>query len=90
MATSMKLDEQLKRKVQLLADQRQRSPRWIMREAIRDYVSREETKERLKKEALASWTAYQETGRHLKGEEAREWLITWGKDDEGEVPPSHG
>ena len=89
MATSIKLDENLKSRIKHLADVRHRSAHWIMREAIRDYVEREETKESFKEEALASWTAYKETGRHLSGKEVRDWLNTWGTDKETEIPKCH-
>ena len=65
MATSIKLDDELKSRIQQLADKRHRSAHWIMREAIRDYVVREEAQESFKQEALSSWTAYQESGKHL-------------------------
>ena len=89
MATSVKLDIELKNRIQHLADLRHRSPHWIMREAIRDYVEREEAREGFKQEALASWTAFQETGRHLSKTEIHEWLNTWGTDKEKEIPPCH-
>ena len=89
MATSVKLDDELKNRIQRLADTWQRSPHWIMREAIREYVEREEARERFKQEALASWVAYRETGRHLTGQEVHDWLNTWGTDKETEVPPCH-
>ena len=89
MATSVKLDDDLKSRVQNLADVRHRSAHWIMREAIRDYVEREEVKESFKQEALASWIAYQETGRHLTGDEVRDWLNTWGTDKGAEIPKCH-
>ena len=89
MATSIKLDDELKNRIKRLADTWQRSPHWIMREAIREYVEREELRERFKQEALASWIAYQETGRHLTGQEVRDWLNTWGTDKETEVPLCH-
>lgn len=89
MATSVKLDDKLKSRVQDLADRRKRSAHWIMREAIRDYVEREEAREQFKQEALASWAAYKETGRHLSGGEVREWLATWGTDDETPAPKCH-
>ena len=89
MATSVKLDEDLKSKVRHLATLRNRSPHWIMREAIRDYIEREEAKERFKEEALASWKAYKDTGRHLMGQEVREWLQKWGTDKESEIPQCH-
>jgi len=89
MATSVKLDDNLKGRIQHLAEIRHRSAHWIMREAIRDYVEREEARESFKEEALASWTAYQETGRHLSGQEVRDWLSTWGSDEEAEIPQCH-
>lgn len=89
MATSIKIDDELKGRVQQLATLRHRSPHWIMREAIRQYVEREEAQESFKREALASWTAYQETGRHLTGQEVRAWLQTWGTDTETELPECH-
>ena len=89
MATSLKIDDRLKDRVQHLAGQRRRSSHWIMLEAIRQYVEREEARESLKQEALASWAAYQETGRHLTGEEVRAWLNTWGTDDENAPPECH-
>ena len=89
MATSVKLDDDLKSRIQRLADIRHRSAHWIMREAIRDYVEREEAREDFKQDALASWTAYQETGRHLTGQEVRDWLNAWGTDKETEMPQCH-
>ncbi len=89
MATSLKIDDMLKSRVQQLASQRRRSPHWIMLEAIQQYVEREEAQERFKQEALASWAAYQETGRHLTGQEVRTWLNTWGTEDEKAAPECH-
>jgi len=89
MATSLKIDDGLKSRVQQLADRRRRSAHWIMLEAIEQYVQREEARESFRQEALASWEAYRETGRHLTGEEVRAWLNTWGTDDEKTVPECH-
>ncbi len=86
MATSVKIDDELRSRVRRLADQRQRSPHWIMREAIRDYVEREEARESFKQEALASWAAFQEDGLHITGDEARQWLSTWGTTDPAKKP----
>lgn len=89
MATSIKLDDDLKSRIQHLADMRRRSAHWIMREAIRDYVEREEARESVKQEALASWAAYQETEQHLTGQEVRDWLNTWGTEKETEISQCH-
>lgn len=90
MATSLKIDEALKNRVQHLAGQRRRSAHWIMLEAIEQYVTREEQREAFVQEANASWAAYQETGKHLTGNETRAWLGTWGTDKEGPAPECHG
>ena len=89
MATTVKLDDELKSRIQHLADLRHRSAHWIMCEAIRDYVNREEAMEDFKQEALASWTAYQETGQHLTGQEVRDWLKSWGTEKETKIPKCH-
>ncbi len=89
MATSLKIDDALKSRIQRLADQRRRSPHWMMLEAIQQYVEREEARESFRQEALASWAAYRETGRHLTGEDVRAWLDTWGTDSEKGVPGCH-
>jgi predicted transcriptional regulator len=60
-----------------------------MREAIRQYVEREEARESFRQEALAGWAAYQETGRHVTGAEARGWLDTWGRATASEAPDCH-
>jgi predicted transcriptional regulator len=89
MATSVKIDDELKSRVQHLADLRQRSAHWIMREAIAQYVEREEARESFKQEATASWNAYQDTGRHLTGQELRSWLNDWGTEAEAALPECH-
>ncbi|HME21546.1 MAG TPA: CopG family ribbon-helix-helix protein [Acetobacteraceae bacterium] len=89
MATSIKIDDELKGRVQRLAGLRRRSAHWIMREAIAQYVAREEARESFRQEAKAAWTAYQETGRHLTEQEATDWLNTWGTERETALPECH-
>ena len=69
MATSVKLDDDLKNRIQHLTNIWRRLVHWIMHEAIRDYVEREKARECFKQEVLTSWTAYQETGQHFTGQE---------------------
>lgn len=89
MATSIKLDENLKNRIQHLADVRHRSAHWVMKEAIQQYVSREEAREKFKQEALLAWKNFQETGLHLTHQEVDNWLDTWGTDKEKEIPKCH-
>jgi predicted transcriptional regulator len=80
--TSLKLDPKIKERIQRLASARRRSSHWVMREAIEQYVEREEKREQFRQDALAAWTHYQTTGRHLTAEEADAWLakLEAGKD----------
>ncbi|GEM_PF-198815 len=67
--TSIKLDTDLKSRVAALAEARQRKPHWIMIEAIREYVEREEKRQSCWNEAMASWQAFQQTGLHATRDE---------------------
>lgn len=87
--TSIKLDDDLKDRIQHLADARQRSAHWLMREAIEQYVKREERREALRQDALNAWEDYQETGLHATADEVEQWLVSWGKDDEVPTPSCH-
>tara|TARA_R110001599_G_scaffold163501_3_gene352902 strand:- start:1411 stop:1683 length:273 start_codon:yes stop_codon:yes gene_type:complete len=89
MATSVKLDDELKSRIQHLAETRHRSSHWIMREAIRDYVEREEKRESFKQDALGAWEAYQQNGLHLTFEEADSWLEKLEAGEDVELPVCH-
>ena len=89
MAVSVKIDDELKGRVQRLAKSSKRSAHWIMREAIEQYVGREEARASFQAEAEDAWKSYRETGLHLTGEEVREWLGDWGTEKEPKVPACH-
>ncbi|MFZ3341197.1 MAG: ribbon-helix-helix protein, CopG family [Terriglobales bacterium] len=72
--TTLKLDGKTKKRVQRLASTRRRSAHWLMREAIEQYVEREERREQFRQDALAAWDHYQTTGLHATAEEADAWL----------------
>ncbi|WP_275629965.1 ribbon-helix-helix domain-containing protein [Pseudomonas sp. 273] len=72
MATSVKLDDAMMARIRNLAGMRQRSPHWIMREAIAQYVEREERREALNRETAVAWDEYQGTGKHVTSEAVNE------------------
>jgi predicted transcriptional regulator len=80
--TSVKLDKETKERIQRLASARRRSAHWVIREAIEQYVEREEKRERFRQDALAAWNHYQATGLHVTAAEADAWLakLEAGKD----------
>jgi predicted transcriptional regulator len=87
--TSLKLDLKIKKRLQRLASARRRSPHWIMREAIEQYVEREEKRERLRQDALAAWTSFQTTGLHVTAEEADAWLAKLEAGEDAAPPKCH-
>ena len=87
--TSIKLDDELKGRVQHLADARQRSAHGLMREAIEQYVEREKRREAFRQDTLNAWENYQATGLHATAGEVEQWLASWGKDDEVPAPTCH-
>lgn len=87
--TSVKLDAETKTRLQRLAEARRRSAHWLMREAIEQYVEREEQRERLRQDALAAWREYQATGRHVTAAEADAWLARLEAGEDAAPPPPH-
>jgi len=88
-ATSVKLDDELKMRVQHLAEARRRTSHWIMREAIAEYVAREEKREALRQDMLGAWDEFQATGLHATAEEVDHWLASWGSENELPAPECH-
>ena len=87
--TSLKLDIEMKERIQRLASARRRTPHWVMREAVEQYVEREEKRERFRQDALAAWTHYETTGLHVTAEEANAWLVTLEAGKDAAVPQCH-
>ena len=88
--TSLKLDAEIRARVQQLAERRRRSAHWLMREAITQYLEREERREQLRQEALAAWAEYQATGQHATEEEVDAWLARLEAGEEAKPPTPHG
>ena len=87
--TSVKLDRKIKARLQKLAQARRRSSHWIMREAVEQYVTREEKREQLRRDALAAWAEYQESGLHITHKEADAWLRRLAAGEDVEPPEPH-
>lgn len=88
-AVAVKIDPAMKERVQRLAEVRNRSAHWLMREAIGQYVEREERREAFNRDALQAWQEYQETGLHVTGDEVLDWLESWGTPNEKPAPTCH-
>jgi predicted transcriptional regulator len=60
-----------------------------MREAVEQYVGREEKREQYRQDALAAWSEYQATGLHATAEEADAWLSKLEAGEDAEAPSCH-
>ncbi|AKJ26917.1 CopG family ribbon-helix-helix protein [Caldimonas brevitalea] len=83
---AVKIDDDLKERIQRLAQARARTPHWIMKEAISQYVEREEKHEAFRQAGLKAWEEYRATGQYARPEEVEAWLESWGTEDEQPAP----
>jgi predicted transcriptional regulator len=84
--TGVKLDEVLHARLKALGSIKERTPHWLMRAAIEEYVEREEVYEREKQEDMERWKRYQSTGHAIPHEQVAEWLESIGSDRELPCP----
>jgi predicted transcriptional regulator len=88
--TNLELDAEIENRLLRLAEVRRQSAATLMREAIEQYVDREERREQFRHDACAAWTEYQATGLHVTGDEADAWLSRLEAGDDSEPPTPHG
>lgn len=82
--TGVKLDEGLHQRLKVLGNLKARTPHFLMKTAIEEYIQREEQYEREKEEDRKRWNNYQLTGKAVAHQEVKIWLNSWGS--EAEVP----
>lgn len=86
---AIKIDDTTRDRLKRLAEARHRSSHWLMKEAITQYVEREEKREAFRQDALNAWQEHIETGLHVSGDEVAAWLSTWGTENEQVAPVCH-
>ena len=86
---TIKLDDDIRARVKRLADARQRTAHWLMREAITQYVEREKKREAFRQDTLEAWEAYRTSGLHATAEEADAWLARLEQGEDVELPECH-
>ena len=86
----IELDAEIRARLQRLAERRRRSAHWLIREAIAQYLEREDRREQLRQGALDAWGEYQATGWHVTAEEVYTWLARLEAGEEAEPPTPHG
>lgn len=86
---AVKLDQDIRDRLKRLADVKDRSTHWMLREAVAQFVEREEKREAYRKAGLNAWAEYQATGRHVTHDEADAWLAELEAGEEADIPECH-
>lgn len=86
---AVKLDDDTRDRFKRLGHARDRSTHWMLREAVQQYLEREEKREALRQDGLKAWADYQATGLHLTDDEADAWLAALESGHDVEPPECH-
>jgi predicted transcriptional regulator len=68
------VEDDVRERLKLLADRRDRPTHWLIKKAIEEYLAREETYEREHREDLERWERYQLTGEAVSNDQVLAWL----------------
>jgi len=86
---AIRIDELIKARVKRLADARKRTSHWLMREAITQYVEREEKREAFRRGTLKAWEDFRENGLYVTADEADAWMAQLEQGPDAEPPHAH-
>lgn len=86
---SVKLDPEMRARLELLAQSRRRTAHWMLREAIAQYIEREEKREAFQQQTHEAWEEYRATGLHVTQPEADAWLAQLEEGIDIEPPECH-
>ena len=82
----IKLDQVTRDRLKRLADAKGRSTHWMLRQAVSQFLMREEAREAFRAAGLQAWDQYQVTGLHVPHDEADAWLARLQAGEEAAVP----
>jgi predicted transcriptional regulator len=88
-SVTIKLDAADRNRIESLASAKKRTPHYLMKEAILDYVKKEEARQNFIAAAQSSFEHYKETGLHITLDELSAWVEQVQQDPNAPVPPCH-
>ena len=86
---SVKLDPSDRERISVLATTKKRTPHYLMKEAIREYIEREESRQNFINAAERSYEHYKETGLHISLDEFSAWVDDVEKKPDAPMPVCH-
>ena len=81
----VKLDPSTRERLKKLGERCDRTPHWLIKAAVEEYLAREEAAAAERDEDLARWQRYEESGQFVANEAAMAWLDALAR---GETPPA--
>ena len=86
---TVKLDPSDRDRIATLATMKKRTPHYLMKEAILEYVQREEARQNFIKAADTSFEHYKQTGLHITLDEFSSWVDDAQKKPDTPIPECH-
>lgn len=86
---TVKLNPADRERIAALATRKKRTPHYLMKEAILEYVQREEARQNFIKAADTSFEHYKETGLHITLDEFSTWVDDVQKNPDTPVTSCH-
>lgn len=86
---TVKLEDSERERVKSLAIAKQRTPHYIMREAIRNYLNEEEAEQRFIAVAKQSLEEFKKNGDHITLDEFSEWVKAKKNNPKASMPICH-
>ncbi len=83
--TSVRIQEDLKKPLEELADKLSRSRNWLINEAVKEYLSRHKSNSQKWRETLEAIESIKK-GEVIDGEEVHTWLKSWGTENKQKPP----
>lgn len=82
--TTIRLQPEVESGLEAMADKLHRSKNWLVNQAIREFVARQETEQARWSETLAAMESVAQ-GKVVSGDAVHTWLASWGT--ASELPP---
>ena len=88
-SVTIKLDATDRARLATLAAARKRTPHYLMKEAILEYLQKEEARQNFIAAAESSFVHYKETGLHITLDEFDSWVDQVQQDPNTPIPACH-
>lgn len=86
---TVKLDAAERDRLALIAAAKKRTPHYLMKEAIQNYLEQEEAEQRFIAAAQSALSDYKANGQHITLEEFSAWAKEIRTNPQAQMPPCH-